>query len=513
MKLTAEIIYGFAGSVLSGSYDEPAPTPSCHLEWWELCCSKYKRVAIAAPRGHAKSTAITKAYTLASVLFRDRRFVLIISDTYKQAVFFLQSIKSELTTNKTLIDLFGVKELLTDREDDIVCKMQDGHTFRIIALGSEQKVRGFLWASSTGDLRPDLIVGDDLENDEIVQNDDRREKFRNWLSNAVLPCLSERGVARIIGTILHMDSALERFMPKDHSLNSIHSPDGLKVSMKYPVGGWMGVRYAAHGPDGRFESILWPVKWTEERLKEMQMMYMGQGNPEGYYQEYLNRPIDPHNAYFQDKDLIDFNEKDRENDFAYCPTYLSVDLAVSTKTKRDWCAFGVGSIGPNGILYIRHIVRDRMDPVEIIDTILNLQRRYQFEELLVGKGTLEKAIGPFLKERLASLPGVFINLNAIPEIEDKRMRATSIRGRMRAGGVRIDKDKNWYPEFESELKQFDRGTHDDQVDMMSLFGLFLNKLQQAPSAAEIDEQEWYKEYGADWEELELNSGRNSTTGY
>jgi len=154
-----------------------------------------------------------------------------------------------------------------------------------------------------------------------------------------------------------------------------------------------------------------------------------------------------------------------------------------------------------------------MDPVEIIDTIINLQRRYQFEELLVGKGTLEKAIGPFLKERLASMPGVFININAIPEIEDKRMRATSIRGRMRAGGVRIDKDKNWYPEFESEMKQFDRGTHDDQVDMMSLFGFFLNWLPPAPSTEEINEQEGYKEFGTDFEEMEFNSGRNPMTGY
>jgi len=88
MKLTADLIYGFAGSLLSSRYDEPAPTPQCHREWWELCCSDYKRVAIAAPRGHAKSTAITKSYTLASVLFRDRQFVLVVSDTYKQAVLF-----------------------------------------------------------------------------------------------------------------------------------------------------------------------------------------------------------------------------------------------------------------------------------------------------------------------------------------------------------------------------------------------------------------------------------------
>jgi predicted phage terminase large subunit-like protein len=499
--------------VLSGSYDEPAPTPECHLEWWELCCSKYKRVAIAAPRDHAKSTAITKAFTLAATLFRARRFVLIISDTYKQATFFLQNIKQELQSNETLIKLFGVKQFLTDREDDVIVEMNDGHTFRIIALGSEQKVRGFLWASNSGDLRPDLIIGDDLENDEIVQNDDRREKFRNWLSNAVLPCLSERGVIRIIGTILHMDSALERFMPKDNSTNAVQDEKGLCTRMKRPHGGWMGYRYAAHGPDGKFKHILWPVKWSKERLMEMQRMYLGQGNPEGYYQEYLNRPIDPHNAFFQDKDFLDFSEKERDFEFQYSPTYLSVDLAVSVKTKRDWCAFGIGSIGADGSLYIRHVIRDRMDPVEIVETILRLKRIYKFDDLLIGKGTLEKSIGPFLKERLYSLPGIFININAIPEIEDKRMRATSIRGRMRAGGVKVDKSRKWYPEFESELKQFDRGAHDDQVDMMSLFGLFLNKLQAAPTNKEVEEMEWEKEFGADYEEMEFNQGRSRITNY
>lgn len=508
MKLTADIIYGFSGSVLSGTYDEPAPTPSCHREWWELCCSNYKRVAIAAPRGHAKSTAITKAYTLASALFRDRQFILIISDTYKQATLFLGGIKTELLTNKALIDLFGIKELKVDREDDIVVEMKDGYQFKIMALGSEQKVRGLLWNNK----RPDLAVGDDLENDEIVQNPDRREKFRNWVSNALLPCLSERGVIRIVGTILHMDSALERLMPKDHSLNTFHDDSGLVVRMKRPIGGWMALRYAAHGPDGRFDSILWPVKWTERRFRELQDMFRVNGNPEGYYQEYLNRPIDPYNAFFQDKDFQDFDDRDRESGFEYAPTYCSLDLAVSTDTRRDWCVFGIGSTGQSGVLYLRHIVRDRMDPVEIVDTVLRLQERYKFTDLLIGKGTLEKAIGPFLKEKLART-GKFINIVPIPENEDKRARATSIRGRMRAGGVKFDKRRNWYPEFEAELKQFDRGTHDDQVDMMSLFGLFLNKLQDAPSQKEIEEEEWQKDYGKDYEELHFNQGRSRHTGY
>jgi len=508
VQLTSDIIYGFSGSVLSGTFDEPAPTPACHRTWWDLCCSKYKRVAIAAPRGHAKSTAITKAYTLASVLFRDRRFALIISDTYKQATLFLGGIKTELLTNKALIDLFGIKGLITDREDDIVVELKDGYTFKIMALGSEQKVRGLLW----NNLRPDLAVGDDLENDEIVQNPDRREKFRNWVSNALLPCLSERGVIRIVGTILHMDSFLERLMPKDHSLNTVQDESGLFVRMKRPQGGWMTCRYAAHGPDGRFDNILWPVKWTERRFKELMAMFRANGNPEGYYQEYLNRPIDPYTSFFQEKDFKDFDPKDQEFGFEYAPTYLSCDLAVTEKTRRDWCAFGIGSMGQDGVLYIRHVVRDRMDPVEIVDTVLNLQKIYKFNDLLIGKGTLEKAIGPFLKEKLARV-GKFLNIEAIPEIEDKRARATSIRGRMRAGGVKFDKRRNWFPEFEAELKQFDRGAHDDQVDMMSLFGLYLNKLQDAPSQREIEDEEYHKEYGTDYEELQFNQGRSRYTGY
>jgi hypothetical protein len=59
--------------------------------------------------------------------------------------------------------------------------MDDGHQFRIMALGSEQKVRGLLWNGR----RPNLIVGDDLENDEIVMNSERRQKFANWVDNAL----------------------------------------------------------------------------------------------------------------------------------------------------------------------------------------------------------------------------------------------------------------------------------------------------------------------------------------
>lgn len=501
VQLTADIINGFTGSILSASFDEPAPTPPMHIEWWELCCSHYKRVAIAAPRGHAKSTAITKAYLLACALFRERRHIVIVSDTYKQSVQFLGEAKRELEINEPLRELFGILDFETDREDEVIVRFTDGYDFRIVALGSEQKVRGIIWNNR----RPDLIIGDDLENDEIVMNPERREKFNKWLFNALLPAMSHKGVVRLVGTILHMDAALERLMPKDRSANTIHTE--LKSYMKRPVDGWMSVRYKAHNED--FSQILWPIKWNEKKFREIRGMFVSQGNPEGYYQEYLNRPIDPTNTFFKKADFQDFDVYDEQRDWHYAPTYLSVDGAFSTKERRDWCVFTLGSLDETGLLYIRHVIRDRLDTKEVVDTIARLQERYKFTTCLIGKGSYEKGIGPFLVDEIRRRKK-FLHMELIPEVIDKRLRAQSIRGRMRAGGVKFYKKADWYATFEQELLEFDRGKHDDQVDTMSLFGLYLDQLMSAPDAKEIRDIEQEEEFGPF---NDLYTGQSESTGY
>ena len=162
--LTADVIAGFVGSVLGNRFDGRSSTPDFHKECWELCCSKEKFVAIAAPRGHAKSTAVTLGYGLATLLFRERKFMLLVSDTESQASLFLGTFKQELQDNNELIDLFRIKrnenglvKFIKDSETDIIVECEDGHKFRIIAKGAEQKLRGLIWNGS----RPDIIMCDD----------------------------------------------------------------------------------------------------------------------------------------------------------------------------------------------------------------------------------------------------------------------------------------------------------------------------------------------------------------
>jgi len=152
--LDENIIEGFVASLLLGKFDGATTIPKVHKEWWKLCTSEDKLIAIAAPRGHAKSTAITLSFLLASVLFKQSKFVILVSDTETQASLFLGDITSELSENEDLKSLFGLKKFLKLSATDIIVEMEDGSRFRIIAKGAEQKLRGLKW----GNKRPDLII-------------------------------------------------------------------------------------------------------------------------------------------------------------------------------------------------------------------------------------------------------------------------------------------------------------------------------------------------------------------
>jgi predicted phage terminase large subunit-like protein len=503
--LNASVIAGFVGSVLGSRFDGQSSTPDFHKECWELCCSKEKFVAIAAPRGHAKSTAITLGYGLATLLFRERKFMLLVSDTESQASLFLGTFKQELQDNNELIDLFRIKrgpnglvKFPKDSETDIVVECEDGHQFRIIAKGAEQKLRGLIWNGS----RPDIIMCDDMENDELVMNKERREKMRRWFKGALLPCRSDNGVVRMVGTILHNDSLLERLMPNDSDKQTQRI--GLKT-FTTRRGMWKAVKYRAHNED--FSELLWASKKSRE---EFQMLYeeaVKDGTTDIYSQEYLNVPLDESVTFFKKTDFLPMKEEDHDSVKHY---YLTVDLAIAENERADYSVFMIGAVDENRIIHIVDVVRDRLDGKEIVDTILSLERIYHFEAVGIEDMQVSKAIGPFLREEM-------IASNTFPTLyplkhggKDKIARARSIQARLRAHGIRFNKEGDWYPLFENECLTFPRGKHDDQVDTFAYLGMMLDRLIEAPTKEEIEEEE----YNDELRDSEFwDAGRSAITGY
>jgi predicted phage terminase large subunit-like protein len=499
MALTADVIRGFVGSMLQKNFDGAVESPDCHMEWWKYCCDPHQQVALAAPRGHAKSTAITFAYTLANLVFRERSYVLIVSDTVSQAVQFLADLKKELMDNDKIRTLFKIKEFLKDSEDDFIVGCEDGHVFRVQAKGSEQKVRGLKWNNK----RPDLIVCDDLENDEIVLNKERREKFRRWFFSALVPCKSAYGIVRYVGTILHADSLLERLMPQRHDKMTV--TDELKTYSTRKGTAWLSVKYRAHTDD--FTKILWDTRFDKQWFVSKRQEYIDQGIPEAYSQEFLNIPIDESVSYFKRADFLPDTKEDRAKKINY---YISVDLAISKEDSADYSVFVVGGLDENRILHIRDVIRERLDGREIVDMILSLNKIYNPECIGIEDMQVTKSIGPFLREEM-------IFTNNFPTIiqlkhggKDKISRARSIQARLRAKSVKFSKEEDWYPAFEDEMCMFPRGKHDDQVDAFAYLGLLLDKMVEAPTKQEEEEDEYRSELR---ESEHGDAGRSTFTGY
>lgn len=480
---TSKQLSQFVRNFLLNNYDHPVDISSFHKEMWEVALSGKRRIAFAAPRAHAKSTAITVALTLFLFLFRMRKYGLIVSDTEGQASQFLGEIKDELLENDSLRDLFGIRRLRKDAVTDIIVECNDGYSFRIMALGAGQKARGRLWKKR----RPDYLVVDDLENDEMVESEDRRQKLHDWFFKALVPSLSKKGMVVVVGTILHQDSVLMQLMNNKS---------------------WEHRLYKAHEGFDDFSNILWPEQWPEDDLKAKRQEFIDDGFAEGYAQEYLNDPTAHSEAFFRREDFKPIEEEMRSLSLTY---YGSVDFAISDIDRRSYTVILVGGMDEFGRLHIKHVLRFRGDANDIIEAILETQRLYHIEMWKMEQGQIKQTLMGELYRRMNE-SGTFLNI--IPGIptKDKRSRARAIQARIRAGGVYFDTEAEWFPAFQQELLQFPKGTYKDQVDALAWLGIAINELNDGPTKEELM-QENYHEKMSEFDSEFAGIGRDESTGY
>jgi len=458
--LDAATIAGFSESILKPQFDAPLPTPDFHRQMWELCTSEHTRVAIAAPRNTAKSTAVTHTFVLAEMLFRERGFALIISDTEAQARMFLGDIRNELAENQKLRRMFGVLSFDKETETTVEVRCKDGWKFKISVKGSGQKLRGTKWDGK----RPDLIVVDDLENEELVGTPEARYKLRRWFKGALVPALSKNGIVRVVGTILHMDSLLENLLKSKF---------------------WESQRYRAHNLD--FTELLWPEKLDEKELRRLKAEYTEDGMQDLYFQEYLNEPIDEENAMFKRNHLKPIENKDEPLTY-----YAAGDFAISKASYADYTVIAVCGINAANTMKIVDIRRGRWDAFEIIEEMMDVQRTYNPEIFTVEKGAIEKSLGPALEVAQRDA-GIWIDLNPQNPDKDKVRRAKSFSVRVRRGAVEFDKEAWWWEDLLDELIRFPKAKHDDIVDALAWLGLTVDQYTGAPTEEQAREDAYENE--------------------
>lgn len=442
VELTPALVEAFAGTFLSPRYDQPVATPPFHRLAWKLYCGPSEQALVVAPRDHAKSTALTFVMMLAEALFRQAIYFILVGSTEENAAEQLSNIADELLNNDDLQSEFGPYTFVRNSTTDVIIEMADGHQFRILARGAEQKIRGKMWKGT----RPQRIYCDDVEDDEQVQNKDRRQKFRNWFFRAAKQALSRSGKMRVHGTILHEDSLLARLVKNKT---------------------WDHLFFKAHKAFDDFSEILWPAGWPEKRLRSRRQEFIEEGDSDGYCQEFLNDPTDSSVIYLRKGDFLPMVDDDY---FRPKTVLVGVDLAISKKDKANRTSFTTGGKCTNNLIHVFDQHVGRWDAEEIIDTFFAIQDRHDPVCFFVEDGQIWKAISSTLYKEM-QLRDKWLNIQPILPISDKAARGRPYQKRHKAGGMRFDKQADWYAGFENENLKFTgvaEAVLDDQFDSTAL---------------------------------------------
>lgn len=416
---------------------------------------KSKFLAIAAPRESAKSTVLGFVYPFHGIDFQKYRFIVIVQNTFSKASRTLENIKKEIRDNPKLDKDFKVT-LTKDSEGDSIFRHTNGFETRVLCKGAEQI--GSLRGERFGAYRPDLFILDDIEDDEMVKNNERREDLRKLFDEVIVPA-GEWGKTQyiVIGTILHDDSLLARLVSDNN----------------YPQ--FTKLLYRARNEENGQQTSLWPERWSVEELNRMERL-----NPISFAKERQNDPVAGSVQRFHKSDFRYWRVVDNQihllnkDETVYCKyrwedciAAIAVDLAWEEKRDADYSVIMPGLLTPNSeILIDKYICKQGMREDEFIETVFSMVDRYSSltkspVPLGTEKAKLEKVMIHLLRKEERKR-NKFIWKKTLMWDSDKLTRIeTRLIPRYKENVIyhRVNMG-----DLEYQLMRFPNGTHDDLCD-------------------------------------------------
>lgn len=156
------------------------------------------------PRGHAKSTHFDIFIPL-WLMFQPKRlinFMVVVGKSEDSAIRLLGDIQAELEYNQRLIADFGEQKSAGEWSEGEFTSRQG---VKFLACGRGQSPRGL----REREARPDYIVIDDLDDDELCRNEARVKILTDWVKEALFGALDVgRGRFIMVGNLISKNSVL-----------------------------------------------------------------------------------------------------------------------------------------------------------------------------------------------------------------------------------------------------------------------------------------------------------------
>jgi predicted phage terminase large subunit-like protein len=155
--------------------------------------------------------------------------------------------------------------------------------------------------------------------------------------------------------------------------------------------------------------------------------------------------------------------------------YGASDYAV-TADDGDYTVHGVFGVDPEGRPYLLDIWRKQTSSLDWVESFCDLVIEWKPIEWAEEQGQIKSGVGPFLERRQRERRAYVVRTAFPTRGGDKAIRAQAARGYIEKHGLYVPTQAEWYPDLRSELMSFPAGKHDDQHDVIGLFGQLLDKV-------------------------------------
>lgn len=393
--------------------------------------SGLSRLLFIAPRGFAKSTVCSIFFPLWLALHGKKKDIFLVSATISLSRELLRKIRNELENNPYFLYDYG--EMKSQKWTEEHLELRNGATIR--AKGRGFQIRGF---------RPDMIVCDDLEDEEVIYSKDQRDKLEQWYFRTLLPSLKPGQSLIYVGTKLHQFSLINKLQKKEEFVTRFY-------------------KALVTDQDSHTQKSIWPELWPLERLLQLKKE-LGTYAFEAEYQNnpisLEEQPIKPH--------MIEGVRINGSVDL----TCLALDPAISEKTSADYTALALFErvTDPQGRpLGFREKFSERghWGVEETCTRIINLYEQGKFDRLIIEEVAFQKVVRQVLV-KMSRERKMFIPVSEAPlgTGTDKRPRDkyTRLMGIVHLFEQRLVELRS--PDLIEEALAFPHGEHDDMVDAM-----------------------------------------------
>ncbi|MEX8193607.1 phage terminase large subunit [Comamonas guangdongensis] len=428
-----------------------------------------QRDAIAAPRGEAKSTKISMSFVSWCLVTGAKWYAIIVMDAFEQAAEMLEAIKAELEANPRIASDFpeACGQGRVWRAGVIVT----ANGRKVEAFGSSKKIRG----RRHGAHRPDLAICDDIENDENVNTPAQRDKLQAFVTKSVLSLgpPDDSMDAILVGTVLHYDSVLARFLKNPlwnrkvfkaiiqwpERMDLWEQFEGFLLNADTPQEGEAAAMALYREHQAEMEEGA-KVSWPALRPLVKLMIRRAREGHSAFDSEQQNDPTAGEDAPFANSIRFWVNRLAEWVFYGACDPSLG-----KAGNSRDPSAIGIGGYNrETGIMDVVEAAIRKRVPDRIISDVIEMQREY----CCIVWGFESVQFQEFLRTELvkrSAQQGVPVPARALLPISDKLLRIESLQPHMHNGLIRLHSSQTTLID---QFRHFPKADHDDGPDMLQM---------------------------------------------